>query len=262
MTTDAEVLKSFRRTIIEMVYRAKEGHVPSAFSILEILYVLYKDCLTYDAKKPEDQNRDFFVLSKGHAGAGLYTVLSHFGFFDQKLLLNYCQAGSLFGGHPDALKVPGVEVSSGSLGHGISIAVGIALGLRLKKSERKVVVLVGDGEMDEGSFWESIMMIKNTDLKNIIVIADCNGSQKYSHKFDYKKILSAFEWDTFETQGHDLNTLKSTLQPLVKGTLNRPAFVIAQTTKGFGVKRFIGDHGWHRRTPTDVELKEIMQELQ
>lgn len=130
---DTQNLNGLRKTILEMVFNAKEGHIPSAFSILEILYVLYRDCLKFDPNSVKSEGRDYFVLSKGHAGAGLYAVLAHFGFFKTSDLLTYCQPGSPFGGHPDSLKVPGVEVCSGSLGHGIAMAVGIAMGLRIKK---------------------------------------------------------------------------------------------------------------------------------
>jgi transketolase len=254
-------LIEIRRTILEMVFQAKEGHVPSAFSILEILYILYQDCLHYDSKNPKSEDRDYFILSKGHAGAGLYGILSHFGFLVPESLMSYCQLGSIYGGHPDTVKVPGVEVSTGSLGHGIAMAVGIAYGLRIKKSPRKVVVLVGDGEMDEGSFWESIMLAKNLSLSNLVVIADCNQSQKYSHRFEYAKIISSFGWETLEVDGHDLKALSKTLQPLVHDTQNGPTFLVAHTTKGYGVQRFIGEHGWHRRTPTPIEMAELREEL-
>jgi len=254
-------LNAIRRTVLQMVFNGNEGHIPSAFSVLDILYVLYRDCLHFDPHDPRSPDRDRFVLSKGHASAGLYAVLSHFGFFPQEMLLGYCQPGSILGGHPDATMVPGIEASTGSLGHGVAIAVGMALGLRQQGSARKVVVLVGDGEMDEGSFWEAMMMIQNTELKNIVVIADCNASQRYSHKYAYDRILKEFDFGVSVVEGHDLDRLSATLQPLVCMPLSRPAFVMAQTTKGQGVARFIGDHGWHRRTPTDAEMALLLEEL-
>lgn len=259
---DIENLKDLRRTILQIVFHAKEGHIPSAFSILEILYILYRDCLRFDPKAAKNSDdRDYFVLSKGHAGAGLYAVLAHFGFFTKNELMGYCRPGSRFGGHPDALKVPGVEVSTGSLGHGIAVAVGIAMGLHLRKSPRKAVVLVGDGEMDEGSFWESVMMIRSLGLDNIIIIADCNRSQKYAHQFDYVRILEGFDWKTSSVDGHDLRALSDQLRALIQTQGSGPAFVVAHTEKGHGIQRFVGDHGWHRRTPTTDEMTEFLREL-
>lgn len=258
---DRETLKDLRKTIIEMVHRSKEGHIPSAFSILEILYTLYKYGLRYDPKNPLLPERDYFILSKGHACSGLYPVLAHFDFFDKELLKTYCKPGSIFGGHPDRVKVPGIEVSSGSLGHGVAMGAGIALGLRHKKMSNKVVVLVGDGEAEEGSFWESVMMVKNNNLSNILIILDYNHSQKYSHNFAYDKIMPAFDWDTFQVEGHDVESLRQCLEPLIKGERERPAFVIANTTKGYGINRFIGDQSWHRRSPTDEEMPELFREL-
>jgi len=245
-----------------MVAAAREGHIPSAFSILDILYVLYQDCLHTNPGAPQDPDRDYFILSKGHAGAALYAVLAHFGFFASALLETYCRRGSILGGHPDRLKVPGVEVSAGSLGHGIAMGVGVALGLRHKGSARKVVVLVGDGEAEEGSFWESITMIKNTGLTNLVVILDQNRSQRYAHPFRMQEILAGFDWSAQTVDGHDVQALSRCLVPLVRTTQVRPAFVVANTTKGFPVARFMNDPSWHRRSPNDDELREILQEIQ
>ncbi len=262
MASDQITLRSLRSTILQMVFRAKEGHIPSAYSILEILYVLYKYCLRVDPKECKNPDRDYFMLSKGHAGAGLYAVLGHFGYFESELLTTYCQPGSLFGGHPDSCKVPGVEVSSGSLGHGIAMGIGAAMGLRLRGIDKKVVVVVGDGEMDEGSFWESMMMAKNQGLNNLIVIADCNGSQKYSYPFRILDILTSMEWGVKEVDGHDTELLREVLQPALLEPRDQPVFICARTIKGYGVKRFVGEHAWHRRTPTELELAEILKELE
>lgn len=257
-------LRALRRTIVEMVYRSGEGHIPSAFSILEIVYVLYKHCLRFQPRDPAWDGRDIFVLSKGHAGAALYAVLSAAGFFERNLLLAYCQPGSRFGGHPDRNKVPGVEACTGSLGHGIAMSAGISIVLRHRKQENRVVVLVGDGEMEEGSFWESMMLIRDLGLRNIVVIADVNRSQqKYACGFDFAKILGGFGWGTSTVNGHDLAALESCLQESLRRSAGGPQFVVAETVKGFGVARFAlpGDNAWHRRTPTAEEYREIMTEL-
>ncbi len=258
---EAEVVKQMRRTVLQMVYTAREGHLPSSFSIMDLLYVLYRDCLHIDPHHPKAPDRDRFILSKGHASAALYAVLSHFGFFDATHLSTYCQPGSLLGGHPDCQKVPGVEASTGSLGHGIAIGCGLAIGLRQQGSPRQVVVLVGDGEMDEGSFWESVMMAKNLALSNLVVIADCNGSQHYSHSFDYEGILRSMGWQAHTVDGHHLSELRRDLVPRVRASRTAPLFVRANTQKGYPIRRFTGDHGWHRRTPTEEEMADLMAEL-
>ncbi len=258
---DSLQLQRLRQTILKMVFSAKEGHIPSAFSILEIIYFLYSHCLKFDPRTPKSSERDYFILSKGHAGAALYVVLQEFGFFPEEHLTTYCKPTSILGGHPDLTRVPGVEVCAGSLGHGVAIANGIALGLRQRNCANKVVVLVGDGEMEEGSFWESVMMAKNLDLQNLIIIADYNQSQEYSFKFDYQAILNSFEFNVISVNGHDLEDLNNKVKPLFKEQPSRPTFVLARTEKGHGIKSFLGDRAWHRRTPTEVELQALLEEL-
>ena len=259
---DQNQINLLKGQILKMVFSAKEGHIPSAFSILDILFVLYRDVLRFDSVNPKAVDRDIFVLSKGHAGAALYAVLGHFNFFSSELLDSYCKSGSLFGGHPDALKVPGVEVSSGSLGHGIAMATGIATAIKQKGQDRRVFVLVGDGEMDEGSFWESIMLIRNLNLKNLVLIADFNKSQKYSFNYDYANILKAFGWSVKDINGHDHNEILKALQEPNRMNQREPHFILAHTVKGQGIKRFLGEHAWHRRTPTETELSELISELE
>lgn len=252
-----------RALIARMVFYAQEGHIPSAYSIVEILDVLYEDFLNLSPQNIHDPGRNIFVLSKGHAGAALYAVLANRGFVDEKDLLNYCKAGSSFGGHPDRTKVPGIEVSSGSLGHGIAIAVGMAYAKKLKNLPGKVVVLVGDGEMEEGSFWESLMLAKDLNLSNIVVIADANQSQvKYSHAHRFADVLASMEWQTSKVDGHDIPALQQCFTRAFES--HSPCFILAETTKGFGVDRFVakGDNAWHRRTPTFEELEEILKELE
>lgn len=260
-----KILKDLRSTILEMVYHAGEGHIPSAFSILEILYVLYRDCLTIDPEDAKNVDRDYFILSKGHAGAALYAVLSQFGFIDRESLFSYCKPKSPYGGHPDLNKVNGVEVCSGSLGHGVAMAAGIAMANKHYGRRGKVVTLVGDGEMDEGSFWETVMLARNLDLSNFIVIADCNESQlKYSKDFEFNTILKSFGWNSLVVDGHCLASLSDILVPLLKVNQTAPTFVVAKTIKGSGIERFIAkgtDNAWHRRTPTQIELSEILGEL-
>jgi len=258
---DYQKLRKLRAKIVKMVFEAKEGHIPSAFSVVDIIYFLYLRCLEFDVSAPKRMDRDRFILSKGHAGAALYVVLQHFGFFAEEHLLNYCKSNAILGGHPDCNKVPGVEVCSGSLGHGIAISVGLALGLRQRNIKSNVVALVGDGEMEEGSFWESIMLAKNLDLTHLIVIGDCNSSQKYSFPFKYGDILKKFGWHVIEVQGHDLTDLELKLEPLFKKNRKFPVFVLAHTVKGYGIQALEGDRSWHRRTPTESEMDAFFKEL-
>jgi transketolase len=167
-------LDGLRKNILEAAFKAQEGHIPSAFSILEIVYGFYnrfhKEQLMIEGKKHH------FILSKGHGSLALYAVLSHFGIISEDWKYTFASASSEYGGHPDSNKITGVEVSSGSLGHGLPIALGIALGKRIKKEDGRVYVLVGDGEINEGSNWESFLLLGKFNLRNLVVVVDCNDS--------------------------------------------------------------------------------------
>ena len=169
-------LKELRKQIITISTNAKEGHVPSALSVLDILWVLYNDILRIDPLHPTLLDRDRFVLSKGHAAIGLYVILAHKGFFPVSMLDTFAKYDSILGGHPDKNKVPGVEASTGSLAHGFPLSVGMALGLKIKKSDSRVYAIVGDGELNEGPIWESALLASHHRLSNLCCIVDYNHS--------------------------------------------------------------------------------------
>jgi len=254
-------LKNLRKDIVEMIYKSGEGHLPSAFSILEILYVLYKDFLKYDPKNPNSEDRDFFILSKGHGGQALYVILSYFNFFEKEKLSSFCKPDSILGGHPDRNKVPGVEVSTGSLGHGLPMGIGIALSLKILNKSNKVFVLIGDGESEEGTTWESIRLAKNLDLGNLIVIMDKNNSQYYSYNHDYKKIWESFGWFSLEIDGHNLEEINSALREVSNINIKEPKIIIANTIKGKGVSFIENNKEWHHKSPNEEEYKKMLDEL-
>jgi transketolase len=256
---DLQILKNIRKEIIDLVHNSGEGHMPSAFSVLDIVYVLYKDFLKYDVKNPDSEDRDFFILSKGHGCQALYTVLSHFNFFEKEQLNTFCKQESIFGGHPDRTKVPGVEVSTGSLGHGLPIAVGIALSLKILNKPNKVVVLIGDGESEEGTVWESTRLAKNLKLDNLTVILDKNNSQGYSSEYDYKEIWKSLGWHSVEMDGHNLEEIRSTLKEIED--VKKPKIIIANTVKGKGVSFIENSNEWHHKSPNPEEYKKMMEEL-
>ncbi len=165
-----------RKRIVDLIYKAGGGHIPSAFSIIDIIAYLYANVLKIDPKNPKSLDRDYFILSKGHGCAALYIILEKYGFITQHDLDRYGKEDGILGGHPDVTKVPGVEASTGSLGHGMATALGVALGLRIKNMKNKVIALLGDGESNEGTVWECALVGANLKLGNLCYIIDNNGS--------------------------------------------------------------------------------------
>jgi transketolase len=251
-----------RLQIAEIVYKAGEGHIPSAFSIVEILCVLYDKYLRFDSKKPQWDGRDYFILSKGHGCTALYVLLANYGFIKKSDLYKKSQWGGILGGHPDMTKVPGIEASTGSLGHGIVTGLGIALGLKIQKKKNKVIALVGDGECNEGTIWETAMVASNLKLGNYCVIVDENGSAKQILPISHiKQKWESFGWDTYEVDGHDEAQILNTLKKINFDYHTNPKVIIAHTLKGKGVS-FIQGHGiWHSRVPNDQEMVQIREEL-
>lgn len=252
-------INQLKRSIVEASFLSGEGHVPSAFSILDILVVLYDKVLHIDPKNPESPDRDRFVLSKGHASLGLYAVLADKGFFSTDHLKTFGQFDSMLGGHPDALKVPGVEVSTGSLGHGFPMAVGMALGLKIAKNPAKVYSIIGDGESNEGSIWEATLLGSHHKLDNLICIVDHNHSTDRALSLgNIAKKFEAFDWQTVEINGHDPEEI---YKALTIPHPDKPLAIIAQTIKGFGSKSMTGEPAWHHRSPTKEEYEKILKEL-
>ncbi len=251
-----------RKKIVDMICKGKEGHIPSSFSIIDILNYLYEKVLTYDSSNPKWSKRDYFILSKGHGAATLYIILRKFGFIDDDIINLYSQVDGILGGHPDVTKVPGVEASTGSLGHGFPISAGLALGLKIQNMKNRVFCLLGDGECNEGTIWETAMVAKNLQLGNLVAIVDFNGSAAQILPVDpFRKKWEAFGWETYEIDGHNLQEIDSVFSNLKYDIKGNPKVIIAHTLKGKGVS-FIEGHGkWHHRIPNEEELNRIFLEL-
>jgi transketolase len=254
---------NLRKQIARMVYTAKDGHMPSAYSIVDILELLYRKHLRVDPKNPEWGDRDYFILSKGHGCVAFYAVLHKNGFLTDNDIDLFCQPGGILGEHPDCTKVPGVEASTGSLGHGLPFAVGIALGLRIRgMSHRRVFVLVGDGECHEGTVWEAANVANNLQLGNMCVIVDWNGSAaQLMPRDDLPAKWRAFGWNTVVVDGHSEHELHQALEKVQFSSTGSPSVIVAKTVKGKGVPMLEGHGIWHHRIPTEDELSKILEAL-
>ena len=251
-----------RARIVEMITRAGEGHIPSAFSIVDIIETLYAKFLKYDPADPRSEDRDYFVLSKGHGCGALYVVIEKHGFLSTQDIEHYGRYDGILGGHPDRTKVPGVEASTGSLGHGFPTAAGIALGLKIRNRPNRVVALVGDGECHEGTIWETALVAQNLKLGNLCCIVDFNGSaaQILPHP-NLIEQWQAFGWDAVEIDGHDADEIEGALGRFFNAARERPFVIVAHNVKGKGVS-FLETHGpWHHKIPNPEEYRAIMREL-
>ncbi len=256
-----------RREILKIVEHSRRGHIISAFSVVEILRVLYEDILRIDPANPLDPGRDRFILSKGHGCLALYAVLADRGFFPRRELYSFCEHGSILGGHPQFGKVPGVEASTGSLGHGLPIGVGFALGARMDGRDYRTFVLTGDGECDEGSMWEAAMAASKHKLDNLTVMVDYNKMQCYGTTFEVQDLEPfAAKWKSFgfavrEVDGHDVRALRRLLRrvPLAEG---KPTAVICHTVKGRGIPSLEKNAAWHHKSKiSDEEMAALVYEL-
>ncbi|MBI3457046.1 MAG: transketolase [Candidatus Rokubacteria bacterium] len=260
--------KALRRAIIDMLAAARRGHLGSAFSVVEILRVLYDDILRYDSGNPAWPERDRCILSKGHGCLALYAVLADKGFFPNVQLARFCRPDGILGGHPEAGKVPGVEASTGSLGHGLSIGIGFALSARHERSPRRVFVIVSDGECNEGSVWEAALAAGKHQLSNLTVLVDYNRQQSYgptAEVLDLEPFADkwrAFGFATTEVDGHDVAVLRSTLSRVpLDGS--RPSAIICHTVKGKGVAFAESNPAWHHKNRvTDEEIVTLRAALE
>jgi len=255
-----ELAKRIRIHVLEMANKARTSHVGSCLSCADILAVLYGEVMLYKADEPDWEGRDRFILSKGHAGSALYATLSECGFFPVEELDTHCQSGSLLLGHVSH-KVPGVEASTGSLGHGLSVGCGVAMA-----TKSRVFVLLSDGDLNEGSTWEAIMFAGQRKLHNLTAIVDWNRMQAMgksrgivSMKSVSKKVAE-FGWRAKDINGHDHHLLRSALLDNPKWD-KRPSFVVAHTVKGKGVSWIEDKVEWHYRSPSDEELEKALEEL-
>jgi transketolase len=252
-------LNHLKRQIVVATMATKEGHIASAFSILDLVWVLYHDVLGINPQNFRNEDRNYFILSKGHGSLALYAVLAEQGFFPLTDLDQFATYSSCFGGHPDCNKVPGVEASTGSLGHGLPLGVGVALGQRIRKIGRRVFVIVGDAECNEGAVWEAALLAAHHKLSNLTCIVDYNHSTDRALGMgDLAGKWKAFGWAASTVNGHDHTEI---LDALKQSTPDRPTAIVAQTIKGFGCKQMEGNPAWHHRSPTREELSAILEEL-
>lgn len=259
----AELARAVRAHILRMTHAGRSSHVGSALSCADILAVLYAEVLQVDPDRPDHPDRDRLIMSKGHAGAALYAVLAQCGFFDTALLAQHYRNGSFLSGHVSHVGVPGVELSTGSLGHGLSVGAGMAWRARRTGQSWRTFVLLGDGECDEGSVWEAAMFAAHHRLSGLVAIVDRNGLQSMTgteHTVELEPFADkwrAFGWDVAEVDGHHHASLAQALG----GADDRPRCVVAHTVKGKGVSFMEDQVLWHYRPPSDDELVSAMAEV-
>lgn len=252
---------------LSMTSIGKSSHIAAAFSMADILAVLYGGYLNVDPSNPDKADRDRFILSKGHAGAAVYAVLAETGFFPVEKLQTHYQDGSDLSGHVSHKGIPGVEFSTGSLGHGLGVGCGMALEAKLSGKKHRVVVLLSDGECDEGSNWEAILFAAHHNLDNLIVIIDYNKIQaldKVSETLGLEPFVDkwkSFGWDVREVNGHNHSAIKNSLSEFAK-TEGAPKVLIAHTTKGKGVSFMENSVLWHYRSAQGEEFEAALAELE
>ena len=255
-----ELAKRIRIHALRMANKAGTSHIGSCLSCADILAVLYGEIMRYRPQEPEWKDRDRFILSKGHAGSALYATLAECGFFPVEMLDTHCQSGSLLLGHVNHV-LPGVEASTGALGHGLSIGCGMAMA-----TKSRVFVLLSDGDLNEGSTWEAVMFAGQHKLRNLVAIVDWNQVQcidksvKVMHLKPLVEKWEAFGWRTVDVNGHDTHRLEVMLKSIPKWD-RRPTCVVAHTVKGKGVSWMEGKVEWHFKSPRDKELEKALEEL-
>lgn len=259
----SELARTIRITVLRTIHGAGLGHVGGDLSVTDILATLYGSVLRVDPANPEWSDRDRFIMSKGHAAVSLYTTLALRGFFDVSELATFAQPMSRLNGHPNRVKVPGVETNTGPLGHGFPVAVGCAVGACITGSDRRTYVVVGDGELQEGSNWEAAMYAGHRALANLTVIVDRNGLQQGARTEDTNALgsvadkFTAFGWEAFDVDGHDIRAL---LEVFAHRT-EKPKVVVAHTTKGKGVSFMEDGAAWHHKVPTAEQVEAGILEL-
>ena len=255
-----------RKGIIVGVYNAKSGHPGGSLSAADIFTYLYFEEMNIDPENPKDENRDRFVLSKGHVAPGLYSTLAHRGFFPVEELENLRHIGSFLQGHPDMKHIPGVDMSSGSLGQGISAAVGMAIAGKMDNADYRVYTLLGDGEIQEGQVWEASMMAGFRKLDNLVVIVDNNNLQidgaidEVCSPYPIDKKFEAFNFHVINIDGNDFDQIDAAFKE-ARATKGMPTAIIAHTVKGKGVSFMENQVGWHGTAPNDEQYAVAMEDL-
>ncbi len=266
MSTQSKQLSlKIRNHVLDMTHHGNSSHIASILSIVDIISVLYENILEYKSNDPKNVKRDRFILSKGHAGAAVYAALAEKGFFKKDILKKHCANGSFLSGHISHKNVPGVEFSTGSLGHGLSVACGMAKFAKIEKKSNKVFVVLSDGECDEGSNWESILFASHHGLDNLIVIVDYNKLQSIESVSDTLELEPfidkwiAFGWEAYNVNGHSHDKLEKILKK--KNKPGKPKCIIANTIKGKGVSFMENNNLWHYRSPQGEEYLMAKKEL-
>lgn len=264
----ARIANDMRIDIVRSIASAGSGHPGGSLSCIDILAVLYfGGVLDHDPADPGKPDRDRFILSKGHAAPALYAALAHAGYFPVEELASLRKLGSRLQGHPDSNLLPGVEVSTGSLGQGLSISAGVACGLKLDGSPATVFTVLGDGECQEGQVWEAAMFAAHRGLDNLVAIVDRNGLQidgpceDVCDPGDVRAKFEAFGWDAREVDGHDLDALRAALLEAKASRAGRPHALVARTVKGKGVSFMENSCGWHGKAPNAEQLADALDDL-
>ncbi|WP_421979179.1 transketolase [Roseibium sp.] len=261
------IANRIRQRDLKAVFEAGAGHIGGELSVIDLLTALYFKVMSVDPNDPLAANRDRFVLSKGHTALALYIVLAEKGFIRKDEISTFLKPHSRLNGHPNRTKVPGVETNTGPLGHGLPIAVGMAMAAKLSTASWRTFVITGDGEMQEGSNWEAIMAAAHFKLGNLTLIIDHNRLQQGARLEETNDIapfrpkLEAFGWSVDEIDGHDMDQICSTLDspPIVS---SKPKCIIAHTNKGSGVSFMSDNVAWHHKVPDEVQYKQAMAELE
>lgn len=255
--------QNVRHHAVSMANRGGSSHIGSVLSITDILAVLYHDVMNFDSNDPQWDKRDRFILSKGHAGAGVYASLAESGFFDKKLLKEHYQDGSVFSGHVSHKGIPGVELSTGSLGHGLPVGCGMAYAAKLDKKQHRIFVLMSDGELDEGSNWEAMLFAAHHKLDNLTAIIDRNNLQSMKTTEETLALepmadkFKAFGWNVIDVNGHSYEELYQALN----NKSDIPQIIIANTIKGKGVSYMENSVAWHYKTPMDELFEQAISEI-
>ena len=262
-----KITNEVRKDIVTAVHAAKAGHPGGSLSAADVFTYLYFEEMNIDPKDPKKVDRDRFVLSKGHTAPGLYSVLAERGYFPKEDLKTLRHLGSYLQGHPDMKHIPGVDMSSGSLGQGISAAVGMAIAGKLSNADYRVYTLLGDGEIQEGQVWEASMLAAHKKLDNLVVIVDNNNLQidgtvvEVNSPYPIDKKFEAFNFHVINIDGNDFDQIDAAFKE-AKTVKGQPTAIIAKTLKGKGVSYMEGQAGWHGKAPNDEEYKIAMEELE
>ncbi|MBN2897453.1 MAG: transketolase [Clostridia bacterium] len=255
-----------RQDIVKMIHAANSGHPGGSLSAADIMTALYFEVMDIDPANPKKESRDKFVLSKGHAAPVVYATLARRGFFPVEELMNLRQTGAMLQGHPDMKAIPGIEMSTGSLGQGLSAAVGMAIAGQLNKDGKYVYALLGDGELNEGIIWEATMAAAHYKLGNLIAFVDYNGLQIDGKNDDVMGIkpldkkFEAFGWDVQIVDGHSIEAIVAAVEK-AKTVAGQPSMIIANTVKGKGVSFMEDQAGWHGKAPSNEELEKAIADL-